>query len=49
MFSIGFIGMYKDDWTEEFIVCEELLTDYYLYLGPPVKMPMPILDLSSGC
>ena len=30
--------MYKDDWTEEFIVCEELLTDYYLYLGPPVKM-----------
>lgn len=41
--------MYKDDWTEEFIVCEELLTDYYLYLGPPVKMPMPILDLSSGC
>lgn len=41
--------MYKDDWTEEFIVSEELLTDYYIYLGPPVKMPMPKLDLGCGC
>lgn len=40
--------MYKDDWTEEFIVSEELLTDYYIYLGPPVKMPMPKLDLGCG-
>ena len=41
--------MYKDDWTEEFIVCEELLTDYYIYLGPPARMPMPKLDLECGC
>ena len=33
---------YKYGWTEEFIVSEELLTDYYMWLGPTT-------DRDIGC